>query len=166
MTGKRPSASQIRTAVLTQPDQANFHGNVHGGNIMKWLDEAGGMAAMRHSGQLAVTVFLDSMTFEHPVSVGDILHFTATPTWVGRTSMEILIEVEKENPFTGQRVVTNKAYAVYVAVDGKGNTVKVPGLLLQTAAEQAHFDAAEARRAYRLSLRHKLDDSQQNESSD
>ncbi len=140
---------------MTHPDHANFHGNVHGGNLMKWIDESGGIAAMRHSGALAVTVFIDSVTFEHPVNVGDILLFTATPTWVGRTSMEILVEVEKENPFTGEKTLTNSAYAVYVAVDGNGGTLPVPRLVLETALEEERFQAAEARRAYRLSLRKK-----------
>jgi acyl-CoA hydrolase len=136
-----------------QLEHANPLGNVHGGTIMKLADEAGGLAAMRHAGRPTVTVFIDSMTFDKPVQVGALLHLYALVSWVGRTSVEVLVTVEAENPFTGKRVETNSAFFVYVALDDDGCPTPVPRLICESVQERERIAAGEKRQRHRLSLR-------------
>ena len=151
--GKVAGASCVSIAQLMQPEHANPLGNVHGGTIMKLADEAGGLAAMRHAGRPTVTVFIDSMTFDKPVQVGALLHLYALVSWVGRTSVEVLVTVEAENPFTGKRVETNSAFFVYVALDDDGCPTPVPRLICETVQERERIAAGEKRQRHRLSLR-------------
>ena len=151
--GKVAGASCVSIAQLMQPEHANPLGNVHGGTIMKLADEAGGLAAMRHAGHPTVTVFIDSMTFYKPVQVGALLHLHAQVSWVGHTSVEVLVTVEAENPLNGERVETNSAFFVYVALDDNGRPTPVPRLICETEQERKHMAAGEKRQRYRLSLR-------------
>ncbi len=132
------------------PDLANALGNVHGGEIMKLVDEAGGFAAMKHARNVAVTVAMDSMTFLSPVHVGALLTLNASVNWVGRTSMEVGVRVEAENVVTGQVTHTNSAYLVYVALDQYGQATPVPPLLVETDQERRRWEQAAARQAHRL----------------
>src|SRR5512135_2491821 len=95
---KTVRASRISIAQLMQPDHANNLGNVHGGWIMKLVDEAGALACMRHSQRRVVTVAIDSMVFRNPIKIGDLVLLTAEVTHVGRTSMEAEVLVHAENP--------------------------------------------------------------------
>src|SRR5512146_2619811 len=108
-------ASRTTISQLMHPEHANLLGNVHGGWIMKLVDEAGALACMRHSQRRVVTVAIDSMVFRHPIKIGDLVQLTAEVTNVGRTSMEVEVHVDAENPITGSRSHTNTAYLVYVA---------------------------------------------------
>jgi uncharacterized protein (TIGR00369 family) len=99
--GKTVSASRIQIAQLMQPEHANNLGNVHGGWIMKLMDEAGALACMRHAQQRVVTVAVDRMTFRQPIRLGDLVILTAEVSYVGRTSMEAEVQVEAENPISG-----------------------------------------------------------------
>ena len=134
------------------PEHANPLGNVHGGLIMKLVDEAGSLAAVRHARRHSVTVFIDSMTFEEPVHVGELLHLYAQLSWVGRSSMEVVVKVESENPLTGSRVETNSAYIIYVALDENGLTTQVPPLICETLEHRKRMAAGEKRHRHRLSL--------------
>jgi uncharacterized protein (TIGR00369 family) len=125
---KTPSDSQVSLSQLMGPQDANNLGNVHGGVIMKMVDEAGALAAMRHSVGPVVTVTIDSMTFTKPILVGNLVTIQAELTYVGRTSMEARVEVIAEHPFTGERTHTNLAYLVYVAIDSSGKPRSVPPL--------------------------------------
>mgnify|MGYP001194803487 FL=1 len=147
---KQPSESFVHTAQLMLPEHANTLGNVHGGVIMKLADEAGSLAAMRHAGSHAVTVFVESMTFDKPVQVGFLLHFNAKVTWVGTTSMEVLVKVDSENPLTGDTVETNSAFFVYVALDDCRKPTLVPELSCETEVEQEMMDSGEKRRLQRI----------------
>lgn len=153
MDARPPSASEIVLTQLMLPEHANPYGNVHGAWIMKLADEAGGLAAMRHCRSRVVTKLVDQVTFDHPVHVGDLVHVHARLTWTGRTSMETVVTVETEKVTTGERRRTNTAFLVFVALDGTGNPRAVPPLAIETDAEQAEWDAAESRRALRLSRR-------------
>ena len=144
------SASQVTLAQFMQPEHANALGNVHGGWIMKLIDEAGGLCATRHARRPAVTVAVDSLRFLSPVHVGDLVTFTAHLTWVGRTSMEAEINVETENLYTGQKTHTNSAYLVFVALDQAGHPVEVPGLMLETEDERRRWMQGAQRQADRL----------------
>lgn len=147
------SDSEVTLSQLMLPTDANPHGNVHGGSIMKLADTAGGIAATRHARRRVVTVMMDSMTFLHPVFVGDLVTVHARLTWTGRTSMEVEVTVEAENVPAGTVTHTSTAYLVYVALDESGHPCPVPPLLVETVEEQRRWREAEARRAYRLAGR-------------
>ena len=138
-------------AQLMQPEHANTLGNVHGGVIMKLIDEAGGLSATRHARQPAVTIAVDSLRFLSPVHVGDLVTLTAHLNWTGRTSMEVEVNVEAENLLTGQRTHTNSAYLVFVALGADEKPVNVPGLILETEAERQRWMQGAQRQAERLS---------------
>ena len=147
---KRVADSQMILSHQTLPADANPYGNVHGGYIMKFVDEAGGLCAMRHARRPTVTVAVDSMTFHSPVHVGNLLTLRASVNWVGKSSIEVGIRVEAENPVTGEITHTNSAYAVYVALDEQGRPTSAPPLILETDEERRHWDEAVARQEHRL----------------
>ena len=99
--GKPVSASRTSLAQLMQPEHANNLGHVHGGWIMKLVDEAGALACMRHAQQRVVTVAVDRMTFRQPIRITDLVTLTAEGSYVGRTSLEAEVHVVAENPITG-----------------------------------------------------------------
>jgi uncharacterized protein (TIGR00369 family) len=146
-------ASRISIAQLMQPEHANNLGNVHGGWIMKLVDEAGALACMRHSGRRVVTVAIDSMVFRQPIRIGDLVLLTAEVTYAGRTSMEAEVQVQAENPLTGERTHTNTAYLVYVALDEEGHPTSVPPLKAETEDEKRRMELARERQARRLQQR-------------
>ena len=137
------------------PQDTNSMGNVHGGVIMKMVDEAAGYAAMRHAGRPVVTVAVDSMTFMHPIHVGMLVLCHAELTYVGRTSMEVRVEVVAENPIEGTSRVTNTAYLLFVALDEAGRPTHVPLLVYETAEERERGEQAKARQTYRKEQRTK-----------
>jgi uncharacterized protein (TIGR00369 family) len=147
---KPVSESRISLAQLMQPEHANNFGNVHGGWIMKLVDEAGALACMRHARRRVVTVAIDSMVFQQPINLGDLVLLTAELTHAGRTSMEVEVQVHAENLVSGHRIRTNRAYAVYVALDDRGNPVAVPPLLAETEEERRRQKEAQQRQARRL----------------
>ena len=148
---KTPSASHISIAQLMQPEHANNLGNVHGGWIMKMVDEAGALACMRHAQRRVVTVAIDSFVFREPIRIGDLVSINAEVTYTGRTSMEAEVEVVAENPVTGERVHTNRAYLVYVALDDEGHPTTVPELIIETEKEKQRVEQAKERQKRRIS---------------
>jgi len=152
-TAKTPQASKITVAQLMQPEHANNLGNVHGGWIMKLVDEAGALACMRHCQRRVVTVFIDQMEFHQPIRIGDLVTLTAEVTYTGRTSIEAEIKVTAEDPTTGEQVHTNTAYVVYVALDDERRPTEVPPIRASTPEEQAKLDAGKKRQTERLARR-------------
>lgn len=132
------------------PEHANPRGNVHGGIIMKMIDEAGGICAMRHAQRPVVTVAMDSMTFLSPIHVGELVLLDARIEYVGRTSMDVVVTVTAENPITGKRTHTNSAFLVYVALDDSGRPHPVPRLSLETDDDRRRWSEGEARQRARL----------------
>jgi uncharacterized protein (TIGR00369 family) len=155
MPGKRVKDSQVTLHHFMLPQHANPLGNVHGGVIMRLVDEAAGLCAMRHAQRPAVTIAIDSMTFYSPVRVGELVTLNASLNWVGHTSMEVGVRVVAENPLIGERTHTNSAYLVFVALDDGGQPVKVPPLILETDEERRRWTEAEARQQRRLEQRAK-----------
>jgi uncharacterized protein (TIGR00369 family) len=153
MKGKRVEESRIVLTQLMNVTDANTLGNVHGGLIMKLCDEAGGMAAAKHSRHPVVTVAVDSMRFHSPVKIGDLLTVTAEVTWVGRTSMETRVYATAENVLSGEITHTNTAFFVYVGLDANGRPTEVPPLIPQTETEKRRFAEAQERRKARLQAR-------------
>ncbi|MBN1218384.1 MAG: acyl-CoA thioesterase [Anaerolineae bacterium] len=150
MAGKRGKDSRVTLSQLMLPHHANPTGNVHGGEVMRLVDEAAALCAMRHAQHQVVTVAIDSMTFHSPVHVGDLVTFTANLNWVGRTSMEVEVQVTAENPLTGECTHTNTAFLVFVALDHEGRPTQVPPLILKTDEERHRWTKAEARQQRRL----------------
>jgi uncharacterized protein (TIGR00369 family) len=156
LPGKPVSASRVSLAQLMQPDYANALGNIHGGWIMKLVDEAGALACMRHSQRRVVTVAVDQMTFQQPITIGDLVILTAEVSYVGRTSLEAQVTVEAENPISGVRTFTNTAYLVYVALDDFGKPVQVSPVIPETDQQRQRMHEGEQRQAYRLAQRKRL----------
>ena len=132
---------------------ANSAGNIHGGVIMKLADEAAALAAIKHSRLRVVTVGIDRMDFLVPIYVGELVTFRATVNAAWRTSMEVGVRVEAENPLTGERRHTNTAYLTMVALDGDDRPAEVPPLLADSSVEARRIREAELRRANRLAER-------------
>ena len=153
--GKRVSDSCVTLSRLMGPQDANGHGNVHGGVIMKMADEAAALAAMRHSSQNVVTVAIDSMTFMQPIRLGMFVQWNAELTYVGRTSMEVRVEVTAEHPFDGQADITNTAFLVFVAIDPDGKPTPVPSLILETEEQHIRAEHAKERQEFRKHQRAK-----------
>ena len=136
---------------------ANTHGNVHGGAIMRMCDEVAGIAAVRHSGARVVTAALDRMTFLHPVYVGNLVTVKATVNAAWRTSMEVGVRVEAENVRTGEVTHTSTAYLTMVAMDEDGRPSAVPPVGPETADEQRRAREAQLRRDNRLEERRRIE---------
>jgi len=153
LPGKPPSASRTVLVQLMGPRDANNMGYVHGGWIMKLVDEAGALACIRHARRRVVTVAVDRMDFRQPIRLGDLVTLTAEVSYVGRTSMETEVHVTAENPVTGECTVTNMAYLVYVAPGEDGRPVAVPPLTPETEAERQRMEEGSQRQAYRLEQR-------------
>ncbi|MHB8492114.1 MAG: acyl-CoA thioesterase [Solirubrobacteraceae bacterium] len=132
---------------------ANNAGHVHGGTVMKLCDEAAGLAAMRHARKPAVTASVDRITFLHPVHPGEVLTFSASVNAVWRTSMEVGVRVQAENPLTGEQRHTSSAYLTMVAIDPSGRPSEVPPLHPEGPSEERRERAAQARRSRRLAER-------------
>jgi uncharacterized protein (TIGR00369 family) len=139
---KPMSASRSILSQLMLPNDANPMGNVHGGSIMKMVDIATAIAAMRHCGRQVVTVALDHMSFLEPVYIGDLVTITSQVEYVGRTSMLVRALVEAENPASGRKVHTSSCVLTFVALGEDGRPVPVPPLRANTPEEQEHLEAA------------------------
>jgi len=150
MEGKRISDSLVTLSQVMNPEHVNVMGNVHGGVVMKLIDEAGGLCAARHARRPTVTVAVDSLEFLTPVHIGDLVTFDAHLTFVGRTSMEVEVCVEAEEILTGDRRLTNVAYVVYVALGNDGRPTEAPPLILETDDERRRWEQARQRRSERL----------------
>jgi uncharacterized protein (TIGR00369 family) len=147
---KRAADSRVTLTQMMEVTDANVGGNVHGGVIMRLVDTAAALAAIRHAGSLAVTVSLDEMTFREPVHIGDVLTLHAAVNDVGTTSMECGVRVEAENPITGSRAHAASAYLVFVAIDEQGHPRPVPPLLAESENEQRRQREAKLRRQTRM----------------
>jgi len=155
MDGKHIKDSAVVVAQLMIPQDANPAGNVHGGVVVKIIDEAAGVVAVRHSRINVVTASIDRMDFHTPVYVGDLLFVKASLNYVGRTSMEIGVRVEAENLLSGKIRHAASAYLTYVAIDPNGRPREVPSLILETDEERRRNREARSRRDVRLAERHK-----------
>ncbi|MFA5983008.1 MAG: acyl-CoA thioesterase [Methylococcaceae bacterium] len=139
----------LTMTVLMTPDMANFSGNVHGGSLLKLLDQVAYACAAKYCKTYVVTVALDQVFFKENVKVGELVTFFANVNYVGRTSMEIGVKVVAENLMTEEKRHTNSCYFTMVAVDGNGQPVTVPQLNLETEVERKLYEAAEARKQMR-----------------
>ena len=146
-TDNKPGKKSLHMTVLMTPDMANFSGKVHGGTLLKFLDQVAYSCASRYAGAYVVTLSVDRVLFRGPIQVGELVSFSATVNYTGRTSMEVGIRVDTENIRDGSRRHTNSSYITMVAVDDAGKPVLVPPVIPVTDREKAWHEAAVARRA-------------------
>jgi acyl-CoA hydrolase len=145
-----PGAAQLTLAQVMLPQDANPRGNVHGGTLMKLADTAGGTCAVRHARRPMVTVVMDSMTFEQPVYVGNLVVLHACVTWTGHTSLETEVTIDAEDVLTGEVRRISTAYFVYVAMDERGKPTPLRQLEVTTDQQARRWREAEQRRTIRL----------------
>lgn len=135
---------------------ANSAGYVHGGTVMKLCDEVAGLAAVRHSRCRVVTAGMDRMTFLEPIHIGELVTFTASVNAAWRTSMEVGVRVDAEQPRDGTVRHTNTAYLTMVALDDDGRPTEVPPLAAESELELRREREAQTRRRNRLAERDEL----------
>lgn len=148
--------SELTMSILMTPDTANFSGNVHGGVILKLLDQVAYACASRFSGGYVVTLSVDQVLFKEPIFVGELVQFLSMVNYVGKTSMEIGIRVEAQN--IQKRTVrhTNSCYFTMVAVDENGKPRRVPDLTIDTPLKKQRFEAGKHRKEVRLKMQKEL----------
>lgn len=149
MEGKKVCESATLMTHVPMPDEANVAGNMHGGFLLKHIDTAGGVAAMRHSRGRAVTASLERMDFLTPVHLGEVITFKASVNRVGRTSMDVGVRVEVEQISSGEVRHAASCYLTLVAVTKDGAPREVPPLILETEDDVRRHAKAEERRRLR-----------------
>jgi len=150
MENKRVQDSSITVVQQMTHQDANLAGNVHGGVILKLIDNTAGIVAVRHTGGNAVTASIDRVDFHSPVFVGDLLRVSASVNFVGRTSMEVGVRVEAENFVTGQVRHTGSAYLTFVSPHAKLKPRPIPQVIFETDDEKRRSCEAQERKRVRL----------------
>ncbi|MDG9884579.1 acyl-CoA thioesterase [Pseudomonas putida CSV86] len=147
-----PGNAQLSMTVLMTPDMANFSGNVHGGTLLKYLDEVAYACASRYAGRYVVTLSVDQVVFREPVHVGELVTFLASVNYTGNTSMEVGIKVVTENIRERSVRHSNSCFFTMVAVDDDRKPVAVPPRQPQTGEEKRRFLQGKQRRLIRQEL--------------
>jgi acyl-CoA hydrolase len=157
LTPRPASVSRSTLSIQMQVTDTNIAGNVHGGTIMKLVDNAAGLAAARHAGGYAVTAVMDEMSFLEPVFLGDVVTLKASVNQAFNTSMEVGVRVEAESFVTGRTTHTSSAYMVFVAIDDIGKPRQVPPLIAETEDEKRRQREAGLRREARLARKQAIE---------
>ncbi|MBC7445327.1 MAG: acyl-CoA thioesterase [Polaromonas sp.] len=148
---------QLTMTVLMTPDMANFSGNVHGGTILKFLDQVAYACASRYAGRYVVTLSVDQVMFRQPIYVGELVTFQASVNHTGRSSMEIGIKVLAENIRTQELRHANSCFFTMVAVDDERKPVAVPKLCPVTPEQLRRHACAEVRKQLRQEFGRRFD---------
>ena len=144
-TGKTPRESAVETRYLIMPHQANPHGTAFGGVIVAWIDMVAAMTAQRHCGREVVTAGIDSLVFKEPIRIGDHVVLRAAINYVSRSSMEVGVQVTREDPYTGEKVVATTAHLTFVALDQNKKPTPAPPIVPQTDEEKQRYENARLR---------------------
>ena len=147
---KTVAYSRVTMSIMMQPQDANPAGIVHGGVVMKHIDDAAGVVALRHTRCNVVTASIDRLDFHNPAFIGNLLTLKASLNLVGTTSMEIGVRVETEDLKTGEIRHTASAYLSFVALDDHYRPQEVPPLILETDEDRRRNRQAQDRRRVRL----------------
>jgi acyl-CoA hydrolase len=153
-----PATAEFTMTVLMTPDKANFSGKVHGGALLKLLDEVAYACASRYAGRYCVTLSVDQVTFREPILVGELVHFMARVNYTGTSSMEIGIKVVAENIRERSVRHVNSCFFTMVAMGDDGRPTPVPPLVPETEEEQRRYRKGEQRRALRAERAKRLAD--------
>jgi acyl-CoA hydrolase len=156
LPAKPPRASAVETRYIIMPQHANDYGIAFGGTIMSWIDMVAAMVAQRHAEREVVTVSIDKISFLAPIELGDHVVLKASVNYVGRTSMEVGVQVTKENPYTGRQERATTAYLTFVGLDDQKHPVPVPKIVPETPNEVRRFENAKLRVQTRQELLQKL----------
>ena len=154
--GKRPSDSAVEARYLLMPSQANPYGTAFGGAIVAWIDMVASMAAQKHCGKEVVTAGIDSLIFKEPIGVGDHVVLKACVNYVGRTSMEVGVQVTREDPVSGESAVATTAHLTFVALDEEKRPCPVEPVVPQTEDEKRRYENARVRAKARKELLKKM----------
>ena len=149
---KAVSESRIEQVYQVRPEHLNGAGRLFGGKLMEWIDELAGLVGIRHAQQDVITASIDNLKFIRGAYLKDIIVLIGRVTFVGRTSMEVRVDTYIES-IEGIRKPINRAYLTLVAIDAQGNPVEVPGLILETEAQKAEWEAGIRRREMRRQRR-------------
>lgn len=149
---KAVSESRIEQVYQVRPEHLNGAGRLFGGKLMEWIDELAGLVGIRHAQQDVITASIDNLKFIRGAYLKDIIVLIGRVTFVGRTSMEVRVDTYIES-IEGIRKPINRAYLTLVAIDAQGNSVEVPGLILETEAQKAEWEAGIRRREMRRQRR-------------
>ena len=147
---------ELTMTVLMTPDMANFSGNVHGGTILKLLDQVAYACASRYAGRYVVTLSVDQVMFREPIHVGELVTFLASVNYTGTTSMEVGIKVMTENIQTQTTRRANSCFFTMVAMDEQRKAVAVPPLVLVTENQRRRDAAARMRRQLRQEIAQRM----------
>jgi acyl-CoA hydrolase len=156
LSPKSPKESTVTMTELVLPPDTNVLGTIFGGKVMAWIDVAAAMAASRHARRAVVTASIDALHFVAPIRLGQFVHIRASVNFTGRTSMEVGVRVDAEDPLTGTMTHTSTAYTTFVALDENGHPTAIPPLLVETPDEKRRFEEAKMRRAARIQLAKEL----------
>lgn len=151
--GRKVSDSQTVMTEMVLPQHTNALGSIFGGVIMSWIDICGAITAQRHSRQPVVTASIDYLQFVKPVMIGWTVNLKASVNYVGKSSMEVGVRIDAENPRTGETFHTASAYLSFVALDANKVPLQVEPLILETEDERRRNADAKKRREARLGLR-------------
>jgi acyl-CoA hydrolase len=141
---------------LAEPSEVNFGGKVHGGTVMKWIDQAGYTCAVGWSGQYCVTIYVGGIRFYHPIRIGDVVEVQATLIYTGTTSMHIAVDVRAGDPKARQMQTTTHCIIIFVAVDPDGQPVPVPAWIPQSAEDHALVSYAQKLMALRKGIEEEM----------
>ena len=150
MEEKTVAETKVELAQIMYPEHANPAGNVHGGYILKLIDQAGAIVAARHTHSNVVTASVDRMDFISPAFIGNLVFAKASLNYVRRTSMEIGVRIEAECLRTGTHTHIGSAYLTFVALDDDDNPIEIPKVIPETEEEKRRYSEANQRRMKRL----------------
>lgn len=153
---KYPKDSAVTMTEMVLPNDTNPLHNLMGGRMMHLIDIAGAIAAQKHSQRIVVTASVDNISFHQPIKLGSVITLQARVTRAFNSSMEIYVEVFAENLSMESKILTNRAFLTFVAIDQAGTPINVPELLPETEDEKKLFDGALRRRQLRLILAGKM----------
>jgi acyl-CoA hydrolase len=153
LKAKPVSASRVTMTQLVLPGHTNSLGSIFGGTVMSWVDIAAAICAQRHSNREVVTASVDELHFIAPVYKGWVVNLKASLNFVAKTSMEVGVRVDAENPKTGETFHTVSAYVTFVALGENGKPTEVPGLILENETDKKRNTEATLRRQHRLETR-------------
>lgn len=151
-----PAETATEMTWIVMPGDCNALGTVFGGQVCSWIDVCAAIAAQRFARTNVVTAAMDSLVFKAPIRHGKIAVLRAMVNWSGRTSMEVGVRVEEEDPMTGARIHSSTCYLTFVSVDAALQPLPVPRLAPVTPDEHRRASEAEARRADRLAHRQRI----------
>jgi acyl-CoA hydrolase len=146
-------ASQVTFADLAEPQSQNVAGTFFGGALLAFIDRAAAFCAMQHAGRPVVTKSMDSVEFNEPIYIGELVIVHASVNFTGTTSMEVGVKVLARNPVTGEERHTNSCYCTFVALGADGRPTRVPPVVAENEVEQRRHEAGRRRREQRLAER-------------